>query len=123
MRRSPPDGAAARLRSGRADAQLVIGDHHVLAIGGTRDEPFVIGAQAGALRPLDLEGEVAIEQVAELNVGQSEIVAAEIRRVGEPFLGDIEIAVEDADAALEARWRRAPPQACGSPARKSARRN
>src|SRR6185312_8085183 len=73
----------------------------MFAVSGTRDKPFVIGAQAGALRPLDLEREIAIEQVAELNVGQGEIVAAEIPGLRQLLLGDVEIAAQDPHRGLE----------------------
>ena len=39
------------------------------AIGGARDDRFVIGPKPPTLRSLDVEIEQAIEQVAELNVG------------------------------------------------------
>ena len=39
-------------------------------IGGARDKLLVVGSKAGALPSLDLQIEIAIEQVAELNVGE-----------------------------------------------------
>jgi hypothetical protein len=49
----------------------------MLAVGGAGDQALIVGAEPRALPPLDLQGEIAIEQVAELNVGQGEICAAQ----------------------------------------------
>ena len=76
-------------------AELVVRNHDVFAICGTGDQPFVIGAKAGALPPLDGEIEIAIEQVAELHVGQGEVGAAKIGRVRQLLLRDVEIVVEE----------------------------
>ena len=95
----------------------------MVAVGGARDQPFVMGAQAGALSPLDVEVEIAIEQVAELNVGQGEVIAAEIGGFGELLLRDVEIEVEELDRLFESRSGLAAAEASGRPARKSARKN
>jgi hypothetical protein len=58
------------------DPELVIRNHDMLAVGGAGGQPLIVGAKPRTLPPLDLEGEIAIEQVAELNVGQGEIIAA-----------------------------------------------
>ena len=48
----------------------------MLPVGGARNEPLIVSAKAGALPSLNIEIEIAIEQVAELNVGVSEVFAA-----------------------------------------------
>ena len=55
--------------SGPADAQFVIGNHHMLAVGRARDKPLIVGAKAVAVWALNREIEVTVEQVAELNIG------------------------------------------------------
>jgi hypothetical protein len=91
------------------DAQLVVGNHHMFAVGGARDQPFVIGAEAGALLPFDVEVEIAIEQVAELNVGQGEVITAEIGGFGQLLLRNVEVEVEEQDR-LSNRVRVSPPR-------------
>jgi hypothetical protein len=36
------------------NTQFVVRDHHVLAVGGSRDKPFIVGTKLVALSPLDL---------------------------------------------------------------------
>ena len=95
----------------------------MFAVGGTRDQPFVIGTKAGALSPLDFEIEIAIEQVAELNVGQGEVIAAKIWGYRQLFLRNVEIMVQNLDRLSKRVRRLAAPEASERPARKSARRN
>ena len=80
----------------------------MLGEGRARAEPVVVGRRAtGRSAPHDLDGEVAVELVADDDVGQGEVRADDVGTVAELPLEDVEGAVEPVERRGE-RHRVAP---------------
>ena len=70
--------------------EVAIRDHHVFRIGRAGAEPLVVGGDARAVAALDVEGEVAVERQADLDVGEGEVLAEDPGAGAELCLEDVE---------------------------------
>src|SRR5258708_29907787 len=86
---------AGSLLCGTAN-QFLVRHHDMLPKSRPYGQPVVIAPQGRMIRTLNRDVEIAIEHMAELNVGEREFVSGKIRVARELALGDVELLAEKA---------------------------
>ncbi len=81
--------------------QFFIRNHNVFAIGGAVGEGFVVTPEVRAIGAIDVDIEIAIQTMAELDVGKGEMIVSEITLAGEVGLGNIEKFAELAQRVVD----------------------
>ena len=69
----------------------------MLAIGRALGEGGVVAFDGGVRRPVDGQVVIAVEQMAELQVGEGEVLAGDVAVFGDARLGDVEAGLECLD--------------------------